>query len=63
MRKLLFKLIRAINKLGALGPAIERQLYGIAFRLGCPVDQTLGSALAQIEVIVEKQNPPIAEFV
>ncbi len=64
MRKLLFQLIRALNKLGALGPVIERQLYGIAFRLGCPVDQTLGSALAQIEVIVEKQkSPPIDDFV
>jgi SAM-dependent methyltransferase len=56
MRKRLFQLIRAINKIGALRPAIERQIYGIAFRLGCPVDQTLGNALAQIEVIVEKQK-------
>ncbi|MDP3514176.1 MAG: methyltransferase domain-containing protein [Sulfuritalea sp.] len=54
LRKFVFQFTRMINRLGPLGLAISHKVNLFLFWLGCPVDQTMGNALAQIEVIVRK---------
>lgn len=54
LRKFVFQFTRAINSLGPLGLAISHRLNLFLFWIGCPVDQTMGNTLAQIEVIARK---------
>jgi SAM-dependent methyltransferase len=52
-------LTRILTRLAVLGPvglSLQRRLFRVLFRFGYAIDQTLGNALAQIQVIAEKQS-------
>jgi len=46
---------RASRRLGIKGHSLNHFFSRIEFHLGCPIDQTEGEALAQIQVIVRKR--------
>jgi SAM-dependent methyltransferase len=53
-RKVIFHFIKCMNSFGSIGVAIGCKVNSFLYRLSCPIDQTLGNALAQIEVIAQK---------
>jgi len=55
-RKFAFHFTNVMNNFGSVGLAITHKLYQLQFRSSCPIDQTLGNALAQIEVIAQKNT-------
>lgn len=54
LRKVLFRITRLLSAMGKPGQSFIQALNSLAYRIGCPVDQTLGDALAQIQIIARK---------
>lgn len=50
------RLLIRLDRFGAVGHWLRTGLFQVLFRLGYAVDQTLGNALAQIEVIARKRK-------
>ena len=55
-RKILSKIIIIFRQWETIGSLVEKGIYKAVCLLGCPIDQTFGDALAQIEVIVRKRT-------
>lgn len=56
LRKIVFQFTRLMSHLGPIGSALVRKLNFFLYSIDCPVDQTMGNALAQIEVIARKDS-------
>jgi SAM-dependent methyltransferase len=48
---------RVFNRLGLRSSSVKRAFSRVEFHLGCPIDQTEGDAMAQIQVIARKRPP------
>lgn len=60
LRKKIGKGIRILHKLSLSGSLLERMLFATSRFYACPIDQTLGNALAQIEVIARKHTASVS---
>lgn len=48
---------KRLGRLGLKGDKIARAIDSFFYRLGAPIDQTLGPAIAQIQVVAQKRDP------